>query len=115
MGNFIHEEKFLKLHQDTKSELLSVNKLEDNHELTPDFLFTKPKFTPYLLDGKEVSGQMSYLESIFVYDDDIYLYLSKSESMFSSFSCKIYYPIKKRKDVEFFILNLKKLKKNGNQ
>jgi len=115
MGNFIHEEKFLKLHQDTKSELLSVNKLEDNHELTPDFLFTKPKFTPHLLDGKEVSGQMSYLESIFVYDDDIYLYLSKSESMFSSFSCKIYYPIKKRKDVEFFILNLKKLKKNGNQ
>ena len=114
MGNFIHEEKFLKLNQDTKSELLSINTLEDGHELTPEFLFTKPKFTPYLLDGKEVSGRMSYLESIFVYDDDIYLYLSKSDAMISSFSCKIYYPIIKKKDVEFFILNLKKLKKNGN-
>ena len=46
MGNFIHEEKFLKLNQDTKSELLSINTLENTHELTPEFLFTKPKFTP---------------------------------------------------------------------
>lgn len=114
MGNFIHEERFLKLYQETKSELLSINTIEDGHELTPEFLFTKPKFMTYLLDGKEISGRMSYLESIFVYDDDIYLYLSRSESMFSSFSCKIYYPIRKKKDVEFFILNLKKLKKNGN-
>lgn len=114
MEKFKHEERFLNLYQDTKFELLSVNALEDTHELTPEFLFTKPKFTPYLLDGKEVSGRMSYFESIFVYDDDIYLYLSRSDSMISSFSCKIYYPIRKKKDVEFFILNLKKLKKNGN-
>ena len=40
--------------------------------------------------------------------------LSKLEPMISSFSCKIYYPIRKKKDVEFFILNLKKLKKDGN-
>ena len=52
MGNFIHEEKFLKLNQDTKSELLSINTIEDGHELTPEFLFTKPKFAPYLFDGK---------------------------------------------------------------
>jgi hypothetical protein len=67
------------------------------------------------LDGEEgMNGGIYYLNSIFLFDDDTYIYLSKSEPMISSFSCKIYYPIRKRKDVEFFILNLKKLKKNGN-
>lgn len=112
MGNFIHEEKFLRLYQESKSELLSINQLQEGHGLNPQELFSKPKFVPYMLDAKEVSGQMSYLDVIFVFDEDIYLYLSKSDPMISSFSCKIYYPIRKKKDVEFFILNLKKLKKN---
>lgn len=114
MGNFIHEERFLKLYQEKNSELLSICKLDDGHGLNPTNLLTKPKFSVYLLDGKDFSDQMIYLDAMFVFDDDIYIYLSKSEPMISSFSCKIYYPIRKKKDVEFFILNLKKLKKNGN-
>ena len=40
--------------------------------------------------------------------------VSKTEPIVSSFSCRIYYPIRKKKEVDFFILNLKKLKRDGN-
>ena len=115
MEKFKLEEKFLELLVDKTGELYSTIQLSNAHELTPTDLQNKPKFSPYFLDGEEgMNGGIYYLNSIFLFDDDTYIYLSKSEPMISSFSCKIYYPIKKKKDVEFFILNLKKLKKNGN-
>ena len=111
---FKHEERFLNFIVEENKVLYSVMELSDGHGLTPIDLFEKSKFSPYLLDGKQYSDGTSYLDSIFVLDNDIYIYLSKSSSIVSSFSCKIYYPIEKKKDVEFFILNLKKLKKHGN-
>jgi hypothetical protein len=66
----------------------------------------------HFLDGVEYSSSIMYMDAIFVYNDDIYIYLSKNDPIISSFSCKIYYPIRKKKEVEFFMLNLKKLKKN---
>jgi hypothetical protein len=114
MKNFKHEERFLGNLTEKTGELFSINELSEGHGLSPYELFGRPKFNEYLLDGIEYSNGVVYLDSIFVFDEDIYIYLSKSDATISSFSCKIYYPIRKKKDVEFFILNLKKLKKNGN-
>lgn len=114
MEKFKHEERFLELITEKTGELYSITELSDGHGLSPSGLFNKPKFSTYLLDGKQYDDGTSYLNSIFVFDNDIYLYLSKSDAIVSSFSCKIYYPIGKKKDVEFFILNLKKIKKDGN-
>lgn len=114
MRKFKHEDRFLENYTEKNGELLSITELNDGHGLNPSDLNNKPKFNPYLLDGQEGNSSVFYLDAIFTFDEDIYIYLSKTEPMISSFSCKIYYPIRKRKDVEFFILNLKKLKKDGN-
>ena len=110
MEKFKHEEKLLDIITEKTGEMYSMITLNDGHGLNTDNLLGKPKFDPYFLDGAEGSTGMYYLESIFRFDENIYIYLSKSEPLISSFSCKIYYPIRKKKDVEFFILNLKKLK-----
>lgn len=114
MEKFKHEERFLEVITEKTGELYSITELTDGHGLTIVGLLDRPKFTPYFLDGIHYSDGIHYLDSIFVFDNDIHIYLSKVEPMISSFSCKIYYPIRKKKDVEFFILNLKKLKKDGN-
>ena len=114
MKKFKHEEKFLSSIYDKTQTLYSISELSDGHNLTPELLFQKPKFEKYFLDGLEYSHGVVYLDSIFLYDNDIYIYLSKTDVIVSSFSCKIYYPIEKKKEVEFFMLNLKKLKKDGN-
>lgn len=114
MKKFKHEERFLTLITEKTGEFYSITELTDGHGLSPNSLMNKPKFEPYFLDGTNYSDGTFYLDSIFVLDNDIYIYLSKSEPIISSFSCKFYYPIRKKKDVEFFILNLKKLKKDGN-
>jgi len=114
MKKFKHEERFLENILEVYNELFSVMELSDGHELSPELLFTKKKFTEYFLDGVQYSTGTSYLDSIFLFDENIYIYLSKTDTIVSSFSCRIYYPIRKKKDVDFFILNLKKLKKDGN-
>ena len=115
MEKFKHEEKLLELITEKSGELLSSILLTDDHGLNPTDLQTKPKFSPHFLEGVQLNnGEIFYPNSIFVFDENIYIYLCKSEPLISSFYCKIYYPIRKKKDVEFFILNLKKLKKNGN-
>ena len=115
MKKFKHEERFLENLFERTKEMFSIMELSDGHVLSPFELKSRPRFTEYFSDATQFADGVSYLESIYVYDEDIYIYLSKSEPMISSFSCKIYYPIRKKKDVEFFILNLKKMKKNGNQ
>jgi len=112
MEKFKHEERFLKLITEKTGELFSITELTDGHGLTCGSLMNKPKFTPYFLEGTNYADGTIYLDSIFVFDNDIHIYLSKSEPTISSFSCKIYYPIRKLRDVDFFILNLKKIKKN---
>lgn len=114
MQKFKHEEKFLKNLSKKNDEFFSIIEITDGHGLSPSELKLKPKFTEYFSDSVQYSDGTSQLDSIYLYDEDIYIYLSKSEAIISSFSCKIYYPIRKKKDVEFFILNLKKMKKNGN-
>jgi hypothetical protein len=114
MEKFKHEEQFLKNLTEKTKEMFSIMGLTDGHNLSPSELKNRPKFTEYFSDSVQFSDGISNSESIYVYDENIYIYLSKSDPMISSFSCKIYYPIRKKKDVEFFILNLKKMKKNGN-
>lgn len=114
INKFKHEERLLNYLTEENKVLYSIIELTEGHLLTPDSLIEKPRFESYLLDGVQYSNGVSYLDSIFLYDSNIYIYLSKSEPIVSSFSCKIYYPINRKKDVEFFILNLKKLKKDGN-
>jgi hypothetical protein len=115
MEKFKHEEKLLELITEKSGELFSSILLTDDHGLNPTDLQTKPKFIAHFLEGvQQNGGEIFYPNSIFVFDENIYIYLCKSEPLISSFYCKIYYPIRKKKDVEFFILNLKKLKKNGN-
>ena len=112
MEKFKHEERFLENILKTNENLFSIMELSDGHSLSPSELKNRPKFTEYFSDSVQFSDGISNSESIYVYDENIYIYLSKSDPMISSFSCKIYYPIRKKKDVEFFVLNLKKLKKN---
>ncbi len=114
LKKFKHEERFLSLILEEEKEMYSIMELSDGHSLTPQTLFEKPKFQNFFLDGTQFSDGVSYLDSIFRYDNNIYLYLSKTDMLVSSFSCKIYYPISKKKDVDFFVLNLKKMNKNGN-
>jgi hypothetical protein len=114
MKKFKHEEKFLDFIVEEKQQLYSIVELSDRHSLTPHILLEKPKFSTYLLDTIQYSDGVSYLDSIFLFDNDIYIYLSINDSNLSSFSCRIYYPIGKKKDVDFFVLNLKKINKNGN-
>ena len=114
MSKFKHEEKFLENLSKTSDQFFSMVELTEGHGLSPDELTNKPKFIEFFSDSKQYSDGSAQSDVIYVYDEDIYIYLSKSEPIISSFSCKIYYPIRKKKDVNFFILNLKKLKKNGN-
>ena len=115
MKKFKHEEKFLQNLSEKNSEMLSIMELSDGHGLTPQELKNRSRFEEFFSDSIQYADGISHNDSIFLFDQDIYIYLSKTEPIISSFSCKIYYPIRKKKDVEFFILNLKKLKKNGNQ
>ena len=114
MEKFKHEKNFLENYTTQKNELLSILELSDGHNLTPMELRNKKKFFEFFSDAKQFSDGVSYFDSIFMFDEDIYIYLSKSDPIISSFSCKIYYPIRKKRDVEFFVLNLKKMKKKGN-
>ena len=114
MEKFKHEERLLKLITEKTGNMYSINELSFAHNLSYESLINKPKFEPYFLEGNNTTSGNYNLDSIFLYDEDIYIYLSKNDPMISSFFCKIYYPIRKRKDVEFFILNLKKIKKDGN-
>jgi hypothetical protein len=114
MEKFKHEEKFLENLSKNSNEFFSMIELSDGHGLSPEELNNKPKFIEFFSDSTQYSNGSSQSDVIYVFDEDIYIYLSKSEPIISSFSCKIYYPIIKKKDVNFFILNLKKLKKNGN-
>jgi hypothetical protein len=114
MEKFKHEKRLLDFLIEENKILYSTIQLMDVNELTPASLLEKPRFENYLLDGMQYSDGVSYSDGIFIYDNNIYIYLSKTDPLVSSFSCKIYYPINRKKDVEFFILNLKKLKKDGN-
>ena len=114
MEKFKHEERFLNMITEKTGELYSTINLNDSHGLSPQNLFDKPKFFEFMLDGIEYSSGVVYTDAIFLYDNNIYIYLSKTEPMISTFFCKIYYPVNRKKDVELFILNLKKLKKDGN-
>lgn len=114
MEKFKHEERFLNHITEKTNDLYSIIELTDGHNLTPNNLIEKPKFVTYFLDGTNYADGTHYLDSIFVFDNDIYIYLSKLEPIISSFFCKIYYPIRKKKDVDFFILTLKKMRKDGN-
>ena len=114
MKKFKHEERFLDNLLDRTKEMFSIMELSDGHILSPSELKNRPKFTEHFSESTQFADGISHSDSIYMFDEDIYIYLSKSEPMISSFSCKIYYPIRKKKDVEFFILNLKKMKKNGN-
>jgi hypothetical protein len=114
MKKFKHEEKFFDNLLSKTGEMFSILELSEGHGLSPNILKTKPKFIEHFSDEMQYSDGTVYSDSIFIFDENIYIYLSKTEQLISSFSCKIYYPIKKKKDVEFFVLNLKKIKKNGN-
>ena len=112
MEKFKHEERFLENILKTNENLFSIMELSEGHGLSPNELKSKTKFTEFFSDSIQYLDGTSHLDSIYMFDSDIYIYLSKSDATISSFSCKIYYPIRKKKDVEFFVLNLKKLKKN---
>ena len=114
MEKFKHEEKFLEIISKTTDQFFSMIELTEGHGLSPHEFDNKPKFVEFFSDSKQYSDGNLQSDVIYVFDEEIYIYLSKSESVISSFSCKIYYPIRKKKDVNFFILNLKKMKKNGN-
>jgi len=105
MEKFRHEEKFLENLYKMSDQFFSMILITDGHGLSPNELKTRTKFTEFFSNSVQYSDGTTHLDSIYVFDEDIYIYLSKSDPTISSFSCKIYYSIRKKKDVEFFILN----------
>jgi hypothetical protein len=77
--------------------------------ITPDLLFTKNYNVEYL-DSVEISGSFVHLEGIFKHKSNIYLYLSKANTMEATFQLKVYYEIENLDEVEFLIKNLIKMK-----
>jgi len=114
MEKFKQEERLLNLITQENNCLYSDIELSSEIALTPQDLEGKSKFKLYMISSVENQGQICYLESIFTFDDNIFIYLYRSEIVMKSFFCKIYFPIEKKNDVQFFLLNLKKMKKNGN-
>ncbi len=114
MEKFKQEERLLDLLTHEKDYLYSYIELSTDIGLTPQDLEGKSKFKPFMISSLENQGEICYLESIFTFDDNIFIYLCRSEIVIKSFFCRIYFPIEKKNDVQFFLLNLKKMKKNGN-
>lgn len=114
MEKFKQEERLLNLITTKKDFLYSYIELSTDIGLTPQDLEGKLKFKPFMISGLENQGEICYTESIFTFDDNIFIYLCRTEVIIKSFFCRIYFPIEKRNDVQFFLLNLKKMKKNGN-
>jgi hypothetical protein len=110
LKKFKHEERFLSLILEEEKEMYSIMELSDGHSLTPQTLFEKPKFQNFFLDGTQFSDGVSYLDSIFRYDNNIYLYLSKMEVTDKTYELKIYYDMGQLNEVSFFIKNLSKIK-----
>lgn len=108
---FKYGDMFYKQLLDKTNEMYSVVDISEYVSLTPEMLFkNNTKYRPYFLDGKMLGLSQLYSDIIFCFDDDIYIYLSNTDPIISSFYCKIYYPIRKKQDVDFFIINLKKIK-----
>jgi hypothetical protein len=108
---FKYEETFYKKLTEKSNEMYSIIDLDNTTLITPSLLFKyNTKYKPYFLYGKMYENMQIYSDVIFYFDDDIYIYLSNTDINISSFYCKIYYPISKKQDIDFFILNLKKIK-----
>lgn len=114
MESISFEERFLNDVYVKTGELYSVLDVPNPEGLNPEMLEGKPKFTPYYIEGSYYEGKVLPLTSVYKTESNYYLYLYRKESL-TTYRLKIYYPIRVQKEVLFFINNLKKLNKNGNQ
>jgi hypothetical protein len=115
MESISFEDRFLNDMYSKTGELYSVLDVPNAEGLSPEMLEGKPKFTLFYVEGVYHDGKVLAASSVYKTESNYYLYLYKKESSFASYKLKIYYPIRIQKEVLFFINNLKKLNKNGNQ
>jgi hypothetical protein len=115
MESISFEDRFLNDIYGKTDELYSVLNVPNTEGLNPEMLEGKPKFTPYYVEGVYHEGKVLPTIAVYKTESNYYLYLYKKESSFASYRLKIYYPVRIQKEVFFFINNLKKLNKNGNQ
>ena len=115
MESISFEDRFLNDVYGKTGELHSVLNVSNAEGLNPEMLEGKPKFTPYYVEGMYHEGKVLPTIAVYKTESNYYLYLDKKESSFASYRLKIYYPVRIQKEVLFFINNLKKLNKNGNQ
>lgn len=83
-------------------------KVSSYTSINPDFLMTKNYDIEYL-DSIEINGTLIHVEGIFRHRSNIYLYLSKENTMEVSYQLKIYYEVDKLDEVNFLVKNLIKL------
>jgi hypothetical protein len=83
-------------------------KVSSYTSISPDFLMTKNYDVEYL-DSIENNGTLIHMEGIFRHRSNIYLYLSKENTMEASYQLKIYYEVDKLDEVNFLVKNLIKL------
>lgn len=115
MESISFEDRFINDIYGKTGEVYSVLNVPNTEGLSPEMLEGKPKFTPYYVEGTYYEGKVLSSTSVYKTESNYYLYLYKKESSFASYQLKVYYPIRVQKEVLFFINNLKKLNKNGNQ
>ena len=115
MENIGFENRFLNDIYEKTGEIYSVLEVPNSAALNPEMLEGKPKFAPYYVEGIHYEGKVLTTTSVYKTESEYYLYLYKKEYSTASYRLKIYYTIRIQKEVIFFINNLKKLNKNGNQ
>lgn len=106
---FEKEESFLKSIYDKEGILLSKIKIEGSLLLTPELLIEK-NFVLEYCDISAYDNGLSYIDAIFRNKSDIFIYLSKKDSIEKGYQIMIYFNPQNLEEVKFFIKSLLKLK-----
>lgn len=106
---FEKEESFLKLIYDKEGVLLSKIKIEGTLLLTPELLIEKNFILEYC-DILAYENGLSYVDAIFRNKSNIFIYLSKRDSIEKGYQTMIYFNPQNLEEVKFFIKSLLKIK-----
>jgi hypothetical protein len=106
---FEKEESFLKLIYDKEGVLLSKIKIEGTLLLTPELLIEKNFILEYC-DIFAYENGLSYVDAIFRNKSNIFIYLSKRDSIEKGYQTMIYFNPQNLEEVKFFIKSLLKIK-----
>jgi hypothetical protein len=106
---FEKEKEFLKNVYDKEGKFLSKSVIEGSINLTPEILLEK-NFVLTYCDFSMFDDGIFYYDSIFKNKSDIYIYLSKKDTIEKYYKINLYFEPEKLEEIKFFIKNIIKLK-----